>query len=83
LAELEHSHHRPVSVATGASARAMTLEECEREHILRALGGTRWVVGGPNGAAAVLDLKRTTLIWKMQKLGIARSGKRSKHCFTR
>ena len=53
----------------------MTLEECEREHILRALGGTRWIVGGPNGAAAMLGVKRTTLIWKMQKLDIARKAK--------
>ena len=37
------------------------------------LGKTRWVVGGPNGAAARLGLKRTTLIWKMQKLGIDRT----------
>ena len=33
---------------------------------------TAWVIGGPNGAAAKLGLKRTTLICKMQKLGICR-----------
>ena len=51
---------------------AVTLEESEREHILRVLHDTRWVVGGSSGAAAVLGVKRTTLISKMQKLGISR-----------
>ncbi len=51
---------------------AVTLEASEREHILRVLHDTRWVVGGSSGAAAVLGVKRTTLISKMQKLGITR-----------
>lgn len=49
-----------------------TLEEAEREQILRALRETKWVIGGSGGAAARLGLKRTTLQSKMQKLGIAR-----------
>ncbi|HEU5400616.1 MAG TPA: sigma 54-interacting transcriptional regulator [Terriglobales bacterium] len=49
-----------------------TLEEAEREQILRALHDTRWVIGGPGGAAARLGVKRTTLQSKMQKLGISR-----------
>ena len=49
-----------------------TLETAEREHILRALTETKWVIGGPSGAAARLGLKRTTLQSRMQKLGIAR-----------
>lgn len=49
-----------------------TLEAAEREHILRALEAANWVIGGPNGAAAKLGMKRTTLQSKMQKLGIAR-----------
>jgi transcriptional regulator with GAF, ATPase, and Fis domain len=48
-----------------------TLEEIEREAILRALRSTNWMVGGVNGAAAVLGLKRTTLQTRMQRLGIA------------
>jgi transcriptional regulator with GAF, ATPase, and Fis domain len=40
--------------------------------ILRTLEAVGWVIGGPKGAAAKLGLKRTTLIHKMQKLGIAR-----------
>jgi Bacterial regulatory protein, Fis family len=40
--------------------------------IVHTLEATAWVIGGPNGAAAKLGLKRTTLICKMQKLGICR-----------
>jgi formate hydrogenlyase transcriptional activator len=49
-----------------------TLEEVERKHILAVLEQTNWVFGGPNGAAARLGLKRPTLQFRMQKLGIAR-----------
>jgi transcriptional regulator with GAF, ATPase, and Fis domain len=49
-----------------------TLRESERTLILHALRGADWVIGGPKGAAAKLGLKRTTLICKMQKLGIFR-----------
>jgi formate hydrogenlyase transcriptional activator len=49
-----------------------TLEHAEREHIMRALGETAWVIGGPAGAAARLGLKRTTLQSRMRKLGITR-----------
>ena len=49
-----------------------TLEETEREHIVRILKSTKWVIGGPTGAAAQLGMKRTTLQSKMQRLGIAR-----------
>ena len=52
---------------------AATLEDAERGHILRALDETDWIIGGPNGAAARLGMKRTTLQSKMQKLGISRS----------
>ena len=50
--------------------RAMTLKEAERQHILRTLDETGWVIGGANGAAARLGLPRTSLIYRMQKLGI-------------
>jgi formate hydrogenlyase transcriptional activator len=59
---------QPVMVSTGA----ITLRDSERALILRTLEGVRWVIGGPKGAAAKLGLKRTTLIHKMQKLGISR-----------
>ena len=49
-----------------------TLEDAERETIIRALRRTGGVIGGPNGAAAQLGLKRTTLNFKMRKLGITR-----------
>jgi len=53
-------------------ASTATLEDVEREQILRALHEAKWVVGGPAGAAARLGIKRTTLQSKMQKLGITR-----------
>jgi formate hydrogenlyase transcriptional activator len=49
-----------------------TLEEAERQHILRALRHTHWRIAGPHGAAALLGLKRTTLQARMRKLGIRR-----------
>ena len=49
-----------------------TMEEAERQHILRALQETGWTVGGPKGAAVRLGMKRTTLQSRMQKLGIRR-----------
>ncbi|GAB2584127.1 sigma-54-dependent transcriptional regulator [Spirosoma areae] len=52
----------------------ITLEECERAHILSVLETTRWKVSGKNGAAAILDLVPTTLESKMKKLGISRNG---------
>jgi formate hydrogenlyase transcriptional activator len=52
---------------TGAS-----FDDSQREVILTALRKTRWVIGGPRGAAVRLGLKRTTLITKMKKLGILR-----------
>jgi formate hydrogenlyase transcriptional activator len=47
-----------------------TLKEAEREHILRALKDTKWTIGGPNGAAARLGMKRTTLNSLVKRLGI-------------
>jgi formate hydrogenlyase transcriptional activator len=49
-----------------------TLEEAERQHILRALRQTEWRIAGAKGAAAVLGMKRTTLQARMRKLGIRR-----------
>lgn len=49
-----------------------TLESVERVHILRVLGDSKWVIGGPTGAAARLGLNRTTLNHRMRKLGITR-----------
>jgi len=57
------------------SIEAITLEEAERDHIRKTLEQTRWVVAGPNGAAARLGIKRSTLYFRMQKLGISRANK--------
>jgi formate hydrogenlyase transcriptional activator len=50
----------------------VTLEDAERDHIRRVLEQAAGVVGGRNGAAARLGMKRTTLQSKMKKLGITR-----------
>jgi formate hydrogenlyase transcriptional activator len=49
-----------------------TLKDAERKHILAVLEETNWVLGGPNGAAARLGMKRPTLQFHMHKLGISR-----------
>ncbi len=59
-------------VKSAASQPKATLEGVERDHILQVLRETKWVIGGPAGAAARLDMKRTTLISKMKKLKISR-----------
>jgi formate hydrogenlyase transcriptional activator len=51
----------------------ITLEDAERDHIRKTLEQTQWVVAGPNGAAARLGIKRSTLYFRMQKLGISRT----------
>ncbi len=56
------------------SSAATTLKDSETNLILRTLESVGWVIGGPKGAAERLGLKRTTLIHKMHKLGISRSG---------
>jgi formate hydrogenlyase transcriptional activator len=61
--------------AVAPRTRSGTLEDVEREHILQTLQETKWVVGGPRGAAARLGLKRTSLVYKMQRLGISRRSK--------
>ena len=52
--------------------RYQTLEEVERNHILRTLKETRWILSGPTGAASRLGLNRSTLYFRMKKLGVAR-----------
>jgi transcriptional regulator with GAF, ATPase, and Fis domain len=52
---------------------AQTLAQAEFNHILNIIKQVNWVIGGPNGAAKKLGVKRTTLIGKMRKLGLTRS----------
>jgi formate hydrogenlyase transcriptional activator len=63
-------------VQTRESGR--TLADAERAHILEVLREVDWVVGGRRGAAARLGLPRTTLLHRMQKLGIVPQGSRAK-----
>ena len=68
LADLQST----VVQASTPPSEAVTLTDAEREHILVALHDTGWVLGGPKGAAARLGMKRSTLHWKIKKLGISR-----------
>jgi formate hydrogenlyase transcriptional activator len=62
-----------LTVPGGSSpGQSQTLQNLEREYILRALRETGGVIGGPEGAAARLGLKRTTLQSRMQRMGISR-----------
>ncbi len=60
-----------------SDASFATLEEAQRTHIIRALEQTDGVVGGEDGAAALLDINRTTLLSRMERLGIDPSTHRS------
>jgi formate hydrogenlyase transcriptional activator len=64
----------PAATPPAPAEAVVKLADAEREHILGVLRETGWVLGGPNGAAASLGLKRSTLQWKMKKLGISRPG---------
>jgi formate hydrogenlyase transcriptional activator len=74
VSELQSATSPPVSATTAApaSSETVTLQDTEREHILKVLRETKGVMSGPDGAAARLGLKRTTLQGKMKKLGIDR-----------
>jgi formate hydrogenlyase transcriptional activator len=74
MVSLADLHVPPVQTATAASVTTapVKLVEAERDHILKALAATGWVVSGPKGAAARLGMKRSTLQKKIVKLGISR-----------
>ncbi len=67
ISELE-----PFSAHKGSNVPITGLEELERDHILRVLEVSNWVVGGRNGAAERLGMKRTSLVYKMRKFQISR-----------
>jgi formate hydrogenlyase transcriptional activator len=67
ISELE-----PFCAPRGSSVPMTGLEEVERDHIVRVLEASNWVVGGRNGAAERLGMKRTSLIYKMRRLQISR-----------
>src|SRR5581483_9165391 len=70
LSELRASDQTPV--AAQANDSHLSLREIERSRILQVLREAKWVVGGSEGAAARLGIKRTTLLYRMEKLGISR-----------
>ena len=54
----------------GGAVPVESLEECEREHILKAVEEANGVIAGPSGAAARLGMARSTLVYRMRKLAI-------------
>lgn len=77
--DLTGAEARPVCVpAVAEPVSIKKLADAEREHITATLRETKWVVGGPRGAAAQLGLPRTTLIARMQRLGISGGTPRSR-----
>ena len=74
--EVPLSDLRPAVAARPGTSMSDTLDETERKHILAVLNETGWVIGGKNGAAVRLGLKRPTLQFRMKKLGIFRFNKR-------
>jgi formate hydrogenlyase transcriptional activator len=72
---------KPASSKSTNGALHNVLEETERQQILKALKECNWVVAGPNGAAAHLAMKRSTLQLRMHKLGIASGSAQSRQPF--
>jgi formate hydrogenlyase transcriptional activator len=87
IRELQNFIERAVILTEGAALRAplaelregksksapgASLKEVERKHVLQVLRDTEWILGGPTGAAARLGLPRTTLIYRLRRLGIER-----------
>jgi len=62
----------PFSAHRGPNMPIMGLEELERDYIVRALEASDWIVGGRNGAAERLGMKRTSFVYRMRKLRISR-----------
>ena len=67
------SELEPFDGHQASTAPITGLHEVEREHILHALEASNWVVGGLNGAAQRLGMKRTSLVYRMRKLRISRT----------
>ena len=67
---LEESHVKLVDEFSDRVDCFPTLDQAEKSHIVRALQRTGWVLGGPQGAAALLGMNRSTLWSRMKKLGI-------------
>ncbi len=61
---------KPAAARQNSESAVRTLADADREHILETLEQANWLIGGQDGAANRLGLPRTTLIYKMRKLGI-------------
>jgi formate hydrogenlyase transcriptional activator len=66
------SELEPFQTPKEANSPLNGLAQVERDHILRVLEASNWVIGGQSGAAARLGMKRTSLVYRMKKLRIGR-----------
>jgi formate hydrogenlyase transcriptional activator len=66
------SELEPFSAHKGSNMPMTGLKDVERDHILRALEASNWIVGGRHGAAERLGMARTSLVYRMRRLRIAR-----------
>ncbi|WP_321473922.1 sigma 54-interacting transcriptional regulator [uncultured Paludibaculum sp.] len=73
LLPIEVSEASPESALTPETQVADSLEEIQRQHILQVLAKTGWVISGPSGAGAILDIHPNTLRSLMSRLGIRRA----------
>ena len=73
MAPLSELRNGPLQSPRQIANSSASLREVEKDHILEALRQANWVIGGPTGAATRLGLKRTTLLYRMEKLGISKT----------
>jgi transcriptional regulator with GAF, ATPase, and Fis domain len=74
ISSLQHMEKSPLSNAVtddkGREVKLASLSEMEKQHISNVLKRTKGVIAGQYGAASILNMKRSTLIYRMKKLGI-------------
>jgi formate hydrogenlyase transcriptional activator len=65
-------HFQPLKAPDAIESSPKDMAAMEREHILRVLRETNWIIGGPRGAASILNIHPSTLRFRIKKLGIQR-----------
>jgi len=65
-------YFQPLKSTDSIESSPKDMAAVEREHILRVLRETNWIIGGPRGAASILNIHPSTLRFRIKKLGIRR-----------
>jgi transcriptional regulator with GAF, ATPase, and Fis domain len=63
---------KPLKTPDAVESSPKDMAAMEREHILKILRETNWIIGGPRGAASILNINPSTLRFRIKKLGIQR-----------